>query len=367
MSTVDLANLGGSATGTSDGGDKRGLDVNISSADVALGGGTQYTEGDTDASITGTAMMMEGAGDALVAAQGTAADGLLVNLGSNNDVTTDISQTEDTAHNSGDKGVMFLTYRQAQANIDGTGADTNGDYQFVKSDELGRMYTNDYCSAAHDTPAANIYTQSTASEAKDFDGAALPNSVDTEGDLVRNAASFNGVQFMMLVNEDGSALGSIQGDVAHDSADSGNPLKVGFKAKSFDSTAPGTPVAEDDRVDSIADTYGRQYVNDMHPNFWHVSADYAAAQTNTSIKAAPGAGLKLYITDISISNGATAGNITLLDGSGGTVLFEHYPGINGGIVSNLRNPIALTANTALVITSTTVTTHSVNISGFIAP
>lgn len=54
---------------------------------TSFGGGTQYTEADTDASITGTAMMMEGAGNALVPAQGTTTDGLLVNLGSNNDVT----------------------------------------------------------------------------------------------------------------------------------------------------------------------------------------------------------------------------------------------------------------------------------------
>lgn len=53
----------------------------------SFGGGTQYTEGDTDATITGTAMLMEGAANALVVAQGTAADGLLVNLGTNNDVT----------------------------------------------------------------------------------------------------------------------------------------------------------------------------------------------------------------------------------------------------------------------------------------
>ena len=52
-----------------------------------FGGGTQYTEGDTDATITGTAMMMEGAANTLVAAPGTATDGLLVNLGANNDVT----------------------------------------------------------------------------------------------------------------------------------------------------------------------------------------------------------------------------------------------------------------------------------------
>lgn len=54
---------------------------------TSFGGGTQYTEGDTDASITGTAMLMEGAANALVPAQGTVADGLLVNLGANNDVT----------------------------------------------------------------------------------------------------------------------------------------------------------------------------------------------------------------------------------------------------------------------------------------
>ena len=54
---------------------------------TSFGGGTQYTEGDTDTTISGTAMLMEGAGNALVVAQGTAADGLLVNLGANNDIS----------------------------------------------------------------------------------------------------------------------------------------------------------------------------------------------------------------------------------------------------------------------------------------
>jgi hypothetical protein len=54
---------------------------------AAAGAGTQYTEGDTDASITGTAVMMEVAADTLEPVQGTVADGLLVNLGGNNDVT----------------------------------------------------------------------------------------------------------------------------------------------------------------------------------------------------------------------------------------------------------------------------------------
>lgn len=62
----------------------RELKVSVTSGGTA---GTQYTEGDTDSSITGTALMLEGAANTLVAAPGTAADGLLVNLGTNNDVT----------------------------------------------------------------------------------------------------------------------------------------------------------------------------------------------------------------------------------------------------------------------------------------
>ena len=159
-----------------------------------------------------------------------------------------------------------------------------------------------------------------------------------------------------------------EGDVAHDAADSGNPVKTGSKAVLFNSSAPpNAAAAENDRVNHIADEYGRQYVEITHPNYWDVSADYAGAQTNTTIKAAAGAGLSLYLTDIIISNGAVAGNITLLDGSGGTVLLELYPAITGGMTHSFRSPIKLTANTLLAITSTTVTTHSVTVSGFIAP
>lgn len=51
------------------------------------GGGTEYTEGDTDATITGSVAMMEVGGDGVQPIQGTVAGGLLVNLGANNDVT----------------------------------------------------------------------------------------------------------------------------------------------------------------------------------------------------------------------------------------------------------------------------------------
>jgi predicted SPOUT superfamily RNA methylase MTH1 len=63
---------------------------------TSFGGGVQYTEGDVDATITGTAMMMEDAGNTLRPAQGSIADGLLVNLGANNDVTITGTVTVDT-------------------------------------------------------------------------------------------------------------------------------------------------------------------------------------------------------------------------------------------------------------------------------
>jgi len=60
---------------------------------TSFGGGVQYTEGDVDLTITGTAAMMEVAGSTLQPVQGTVADGLLVNLGLNNDVTVTGSVT----------------------------------------------------------------------------------------------------------------------------------------------------------------------------------------------------------------------------------------------------------------------------------
>jgi len=232
------------------------------------------------------------------------------------------AKREDDPHTNSDRGIPALAVRRDAA-TSGTSAD--GDYATLNVDGNGRLYVR----------------------------------LDEVNALIESLAN-------ALVSVDADSMAT-ESRVPHDSADFGNPHKIGHVAKNFDGSAPGTPVAEDDRVNSVADVYGRQYVETTHPNYWSVSADYASAQTNTSIKAAPGVGLKLYITDVIISNGATAGNVTLLDGSGGTVKLEIYPGVNGGLAHPFRTPIALTANTALCITSTTVTTHSVTICGYTAP
>lgn len=143
-------------------------------------------------------------------------------------------------------------------------------------------------------------------------------------------------------------------------------IPIGGAAITMDGTDPGSVSAENDAAVPLTDPNRILLVNQTHPRFFRACADYASAQTNTSVVASPGASLSLYITDLVISNGATAGNITLLDGSGGSVIFEVYPAINGGVAHSFRNPIKLTAATALCITSQTVTTHSLTVTGYIA-
>ena len=177
-------------------------------------------------------------------------------------------------------------------------------------------------------------------------------AVSTDGASTHIGGDANGLQ--------------VQGAVAHDAVDTGNPLKVGFKAKNFDGTEPGTPVAEGDVADGIGDVYGRQFVETAHPNRWVVTANYAAAQTDTSLKTAPGASLRLYITDIMFScDGAI--NITLQDEDNTTVLPTVYLGARGGVALNFVTPVPITANKALELDSTQAVNHSVLIMGYTAP
>ena len=192
---------------------------------------------------------------------------------------------------------------------------------------------------------------------------ALPAGTNTIGKLGANS----GVD---IGDVDVTSCANTTGNVAHDSADSGNPVKIGGKAYNQDGTTPGTAVAEGDRTHFITDVYGRQFVEISHPNLWKATDNQSTAQTNTQLKAAPGAGLSLYITDLIVSNGATAGNIKFVEDTAGTpvdVIEVIYLAANGGFVTNFKTPLKITANKDFGYTSATVTTHSVTVLGYIAP
>lgn len=103
---------------------------------------------------------------------------------------TALGKAEDAAHSSGDTGVMALAVRR-------------------------------------DTPAAG-----------GADGDYVALSTDSDGAL--RVTSAGG--------------GSVEGDVAHDAADSGNPVKIGGKAET---TIPAA-VSDGDRVDAFFNEYGEQ-------------------------------------------------------------------------------------------------------------
>lgn len=163
-------------------------------------------------------------------------------------------------------------------------------------------------------------------------------------------------------------IASLPYDVADDSADSGNPVKVGGKAKAFDGTDPGS-VSEDDRVHFITDLNRRQYVNTVHPSFWTVVENSASAETSNELKAAPGVGLSLYITDIIISTDAAI-NAKIVEDTGGspaTIAGPYYFAANGGAGLHFVTPIKATANKNIGYTTVGTSNCTVEVHGFTAP
>lgn len=161
-----------------------------------------------------------------------------------------------------------------------------------------------------------------------------------------------------------------QGSVADDGTTPANPLMIGGQAVETDGTDPGSVSAEGDVAQLKSDRNRRLLVNEVHPNLWTYSHDETSAQTDHEVVAAPGANLSLYITDIVVSNGATAGTIKFeLDTAsaktqvGGT----KYLAINGGWSAHFKTPYRITANKNFGFSSVTCTTHSVEVHGYTAP
>lgn len=162
--------------------------------------------------------------------------------------------------------------------------------------------------------------------------------------------------------------GNTAGDVAHDTADSGNPVKIGGVAKEQDGTDPGS-VAEDDRTNVIVDRNGRVYVNQAHPNLWDANENASTAQTNNQLQAAPGANLSLYVTDIFISTDAEM-NITLVEDTAGSPVAKagpYYFAPNGGASTSRVSPIKISTNKDIGFTSSADGNHTITLGGYIAP
>lgn len=191
-----------------------------------------------------------------------------------------------------------------------------------------------------------------------FSGETLPVSLaSVPSHAVTNAGTFAvqdaTAQASLSVMDDwdnaASDGASISGDVAHDAVDAGEPVKIGGKAVS----AEPAVVTANDRVNALFDLVGKLIVLPYANPENFVSGAITSAMTgttSTSLIAAPAAGLRNYITQITVSNAhATVGtDVVIQDGSGGTTLYTIpaaavYGGATITFPVPLRQPTTATA------------------------
>lgn len=144
----------------------------------------------------------------------------------------------------------------------------------------------------------------------------------------------------------------VQGFAAHDSAISGNPVQIGFRANANEPTA----VTDGDNVYGWANPFGALVVVDGHPTPNAPSIVSATAAGDTTLLAAPGAG-SIYLQKIDFGAISVGGGgpriVSLREGAGGTIRFrcEVNQGLSNSSTTHVEFGMAgwkLPATTALV-------------------
>lgn len=285
------------------------------------------------------------------------ADNVAITAGSG----TTISTEEITTLNGGAVSAQHLQrIAAAIRTADGTAVDLPGDAANGLDVDVtrvtGTVTTSDTATQVDDaafTPATGrvmmigaTLDDTSPDTVNEGDGGAVRMSADRALHVsIRDSAGNNRGLNVDASNRIGATA---QGSVAHDSASTDNPLINGGVAES---TRPAA-VADGDAVRAWYDTAGRQVVQIGSAESSYVAAEYTSNQTDTSLIAAPGAGLQIVIYDILVSTGA-AGTVLLEDGTTTRLFGRLSLAANGGWQFNSSKGLRLTANQALTITTTT--------------
>jgi hypothetical protein len=334
---------------------------------VVAGGtaGTQYTEGDTDTTITGTAVMFESnTGTSALAAVSASTPLPVVQTGALPAGTNAIGKL---AANSGvDIGDVDVTScalptgasTAAKQPALGTAGTASTDVLTVQGIAAMTALKVDGSGVTQPVSAASLPLPTGAATA------AKQPALGTAGAASADVITVQGVASM-------TALATTPaGNVAHDGADSGNPIKFGAKAVS--SLATATMVAAADRTDAQSDLDGALIAR---PNFplgdlkSDATSNTDGASTASSVFTAV-ASTRNYVTGIAAHRtdaGATPAYIDFRDGTAGSVLWRAVLPPNGGSVQlNSGVPIFRTsANTALAYdVSAALSTVYINVTGF---
>lgn len=324
-------------------------------------------------------------------------DGLLVNLGANNDVTV-------TSISAGDNNIGNVDIVTVPAPLSTTGGGTEAAALrvTVASDSTGVLSVDDNgASLTVDNAALSVTgggvelgalrvtlaSDSTGVLSVDDNGGALTVDGTVTANLAAGTNNIGDVDVLSIAAGDnnignvdivtmpnvtlaaGTNTNEVVGDAAHDAAVAGNPVLVAGVAQNTDDTAPPNRVsAESDATRLATDLDGALFVRPYGPQVWSYHSNGSTALTAASVHAAPGAGLSLYVTDIVVSSGAaTAMNVFFEEGAS-TVLGPYYlEAVAGrGLHIKFGTPKKITANTALTVTTSAAIAHSVDVTGFTA-
>lgn len=301
---------------------------------------------------------------------------------------TNLGKAEDAAHSTGDVGVMSLAVRKDTA---AALAGTDGDYAPLEVDADGKLHVNPGTVTVTNAHLTSLGGAISGTEVQVDVVGALPAGTNAIGKLAANsgvdigdvdvasvvpgtgatnlgkaedaahtsgdvgvmalsvrqdtAAALSGTDadYQPLITDASGRLhvtasGGVGGTVAHDSADSGNPVKVGGKARTTNPTA----VADADRVDATFDDIGRQVVvlNQVRDLVVHQHTQIASSSSETTIVTAGAAGVFHDLTHLIVTNQtATAVNVTIKDATAGTTRMIIALAANGGAVIPFSVPV----------------------------
>jgi len=150
------------------------------------------------------------------------------------------------------------------------------------------------------------------------DGTAAATTVIVAG----NGAAASALR--VTIADDSTGVIIPGGNVAHDAADSGNPVKIGGKA--VVGSTPLAVVADADRANLQVDGAGRVVVTTaprgQRP---HATTTISASTSETTVLAAGAAGIFHDLTMVTIANtSATAVRVDFKDATSGTIRFSLY-------------------------------------------
>jgi hypothetical protein len=192
---------------------------------------------------------------------------------------------------------------------------------------------------------------------------ALASSVIPASDSPNFPVAIQGTPSVAL-----SGTATVAGAAAHDAAVSGNPVRIAGRAL----TAAYTTVATGDTADLVCTTQGVLITRgNAIPELQWASTAASGGIVNTTdvaLAAAAGAGLRRYLSSVTLSNNSATGTEVVIK-DGATVIWRDFIRGNSGPVSiAFRDPLKSSANAALnVACITTGAAVYCNAQGFTAP